>query len=49
MCTILGAAHICENWGDEVSGPVLSGGSFKGTMYGNLEGAGPEEDDPLVI
>ena len=38
-----------RNWGDEVSGPVLSGGSFKGTMYGNLEGAGPEEDDPLVI
>ena len=35
--------------GDKGLCQVLSGGSFEGTMDGNLDGAGPGEVDPLSI
>ena len=35
--------------GDEVSGSVLSGGSFEGDSGVNIECVGPGEFDPLVV
>ena len=35
--------------GDEGAGSILSSVSFEGDNYGNLDGAGPGECDPLGI
>ena len=35
--TKIQALDICKPRGDEVLGPILSGGSFEGTRYGKIE------------
>ena len=38
-----------QTWGSKESGPVLSGGSFKGDIDVHLEGVGPVEGDPMGV
>ena len=47
MGITLGATDISKLGVDEVSGLVLSVVSFEVTWFGNLEGSGPAEVDPM--
>ena len=47
MGITLGAVDRIKSGIDEVSGMVLSGGSFEGTWVGNLEDEGPGEGETL--
>ena len=42
-------ADVRKLGGDEVSGPVLSGGPFEGASDGNREGSGPGESYTMSI
>ena len=49
LVIILGDAYQSKPGADEVTGLVLSCGSFEVTWVGNFEGEGPVESDTLKI